>query len=47
MRYFNNCNQYDFGEERTKYGDRYFKDVPYNFLLNAINVVNFFITKDI
>lgn len=27
--------------------DRYFKDVPYNFLLNAINVVNFFITKDL
>lgn len=27
MRYFNNCNQYDFGNERAKYGDRYFKDV--------------------
>ena len=27
MRYFNNCNQYDFGDERAKYGDRYFKDV--------------------
>ena len=27
MRYFNNCNQYDFGDERDKYGDRYFKDI--------------------